>query len=571
MNEMEDQLKKKDDELNRALDEQRSRASADNMEKRQWDDIRADLEGQLTEAKGLNDTLRNELDRMRDDHDADQRQLQQQLVEAQEASRDIGRNAGADLELQRENEQLRVALEEQQRVTEDVRQEAQQFLQEMKVLSEKHSPAWEKQVELQKTVDQLELEVKDWKNRYARARTQLRSMRATSIGLSIEDAAKYVREKGFTEENGLVKDVHVTKFQIAIDELLRTARTEDPERVIDSMKAVVVAVRRITKDVDGSAPRSQDLAQQQQKMKSRVSATANNLITASKNFASAAGISPVSLLDAAASHLVAALVELLRTVKIRATPAGELEEEDEGTMTPVDSTGYFSNRTTQQEFTKPPVREPSVQDFPKPPMQSIPSPLDPPPRFNGLGPRDSAQSSAYSPVNSPRESVDAFNSRRSMPRNMPVNGIYTDNSNPPNSNGYGRPDVTMDDLRIYMENQSDFLVDTIQAMVASIRSDAPIVQINEQILQIAEIVGRIISETEGTASGGTLVGRLSSCRQRLLEAGESGQTLVARGLTPDDREWRMWTQTLPPIAFEIARETKELVEEIARMVGDDFS
>ena len=46
-----------------------------------------------------------------------------------------------------------------------------------------------------------------------------------------------------------------------------------------------------------------------------------------------------------------------------------------------------------------------------------------------------------------------------------------------------------------------------------------------------------------------------------------------------EREWKQWTQSLPPIAFEIARETKELVlrvdimdgEQGSRQGDDDFS
>lgn len=561
------------------IDEERSRASSENLGKSQWDNQRIDLENQLAQAKNLGNNLRGDLDRMQQDHDAEidrlqvdfgakERQLLQQLQDAEQAAAgasEMSRNGAGDAKLRRDNEELQIALEEQQRVTEEVRQEAQQFLQEMKIISEEHSPAWEKQAELQKVADQLEQEVRDWRNRYARTKTQLRNMRASSMGLTIEqDAAKYVRDKGFTKENGLVKDVHVTKFQIAIDELLKRARTDDPERAIDSMKAVVVAVRRITKDIDESAPQNEDMIAQQQKMKSRVSATANNLITASKNFAAAAGISPVSLLDAAASHLVTALVDLLRTVKIRATPAGELEDDDDGTTTPVDSTIFFSNRTTQDDA------------YPKPLSRDNQSPLEPPPRFNGLGARDSTQSSAYSPMNSPRDSADEFNSRRSMPRNMQANGVYTDKNLPPAPNSYGVPrlDITMEDLKIYMDNQSDQLVETIQGLVASIRGDAPITRINEEIAQIADIVGKIVSETQETATGDGFVDRLISCRQRLLEAGDHGQDLAGRGLGAGDREWRMWTQTLPPIAFEIARETKELVERIGRMVlnnGEDYS
>ncbi|KAI8956964.1 hypothetical protein F5Y11DRAFT_120190 [Daldinia sp. FL1419] len=551
---MEDQLKKKDDELAQAMDGERSRASASNVEKKEWEDMRTDLENKLAEAQNLNDSLRDEIDRMRDDHVMETRKLREEVEDAQKRSGNIE----ADSDVMRENDELRVALEQQQQVTESVRREARQFLEEMKVLSQQHGPSWERQAELEKTVEQLEQEVREWRNRYARVKTQLRSMRASSMGLTIEqDVAKYVRERGFVEENGLVKDVHVTKFQIAIDELLQRARTDTPDKVIESMKAVIVGVRRITKDIDESQPSDGGIAQQQQKLKSRVSATANNLITASKNFASGAGISPVSLLDAAASHLVAALVELLRTTKIRATPADELEDE-EGTITPVESTGFFSNRTTTTQ-----------QDaF----LKSQESPLVPPPPFQGLrtGMRDSANSSAYSPVSSPRGSGDQYGSRSGGANGMTYMGL---NKVPSPSNG--QRDNKNEELKAYLEDQRDIMVQTIQGLVSSIRGDASIQQISDEITSITDVVGKVVAETEASGNGGEMTDRLAACRQRLLEAGDRGKDLAAQGLGENDRDWRMWTQTLPPIAFEIVRETKELVQQIDHLVmsptGDDFS
>lgn len=562
---MEDAMKKKEDEINSVLDGERSRATAANLEKKEWEDVRANLENKLTEAQDLNDSLRDEIDRMRDDHGVEQRKLREEIEEARQSSREISSGSG-DAELQRENEELRAALEDQQRTTEEVRRDAQRFLQEMKVLSQQHGPAWDRQAEMEKVIEQLESEVRDWRNRYARTKTQLRSMRASSMGLTIEqDAAKYVREKGFAQDNGLVKDVHVTKFQISIDELLQKARVEEPHKIIDFMKAVVVSVRRITKDIDESAPHDESVQQEQAKLKSRVSTTANHLITASKNFAAGAGLSPVSLLDAAASHLVAAVVELLRTVKIRATPAGELEDDDDGTITPVDSTGFFSNRSTQQD-TYGRNGNDQVDN-------ATPSPLAPPPPFQGLrGNRDSAQSSAYSPINSPRESVDRYNNQRPTSRGGGMTtGFLGMNKGLPS-----RPqqDNAAEELKIYVEDQTAILVQTIQGLVGSIRSDAPMTQITEEINAIADIVGKIVAETEASGNGGPMLERLISCRQRLLEAGDRGQDLADRGLGAGDREWRMWTQTLPPIAFEIARETKELVQRIDRLVmnnGDDFS
>ena len=381
---MEDSLKQKDDELNNVLDAERSRATAANREKKELSDLRMELENKLAEAQNLNQSLQSELDRVRISQANTERDLREQIEELR-AGGAGSRGIGGNSDLERENEELRLDLREQQRVTEEVRQEAQEFLREMRMLSERTGASYVREEELSNTVNKLEEEVKDWRNRYARTKTQLRTLRASSIGLTIQqDAMKYAKDSGFTEENGMVKDVHVTKFQISIDELLRTARTGDPSRVIEFMKLVVVNVRRITQDIDEAPPSSGDLAQQQAKLKSRVSATANNLITASKNFASAKGLSPVSLVDAAASHLTTAVVELVRTVKIRPTPAGELEDDDDGNLAPVDTTGFF------------PVRDPA------------PRQVNNPPPFQGLGngSRVSADSSMYSPINSPRESTN---------------------------------------------------------------------------------------------------------------------------------------------------------------------
>ncbi|KAK0733583.1 hypothetical protein B0T26DRAFT_736496 [Lasiosphaeria miniovina] len=598
---LEDALRKKDEQLSSVMDGERSRVTAATSEKKGWDAARLALENKLTEAKELNNSLQRALDQIRDEHENEIQQLTDQLEEARQSSRNKKPNGAASAELERENQELRLALRDQQDVTEEVRREAQEFLREMRLLSQQSGATWERQTDLEKTIESLEKEVRDWRNRYARTKTQLRNMRASSLGLTIDqDAGKYIREKGFTQENGLVRDVHVTKFQIAIDELLQRGRGDNPERVMDSMKAVVVSVRRITQDIDESAPNSEDVLQEQAKLKSRVSSTANNLITASKNFANSAGISPVSLLDAAASHLVAAVVELLRTVKIRSTPAGELEDDDDGTITPVDSTGFFSPQSNAQSQVTS--------------ATSIPGSLPPPPPFQGLGGsnRDSADSSAYSPVNSPRESFasrpaasraapngngnangagngrgnngsvssrtngsissrtnGSVSSRTNGKPNGKVNGNgngypATGKSLPPAPNGlYGgrRVDTRAEDLKIYLEDQTAVLVQTIQNLVQLIRNDANIKQVSEEISSISDVVGQVVSEMENLGSSGAeLVRRLASCRDRLMEAGTRGQDLAADGKGTKSREWRMWTQTLPPIAFEIAREIKELVQ-----------
>lgn len=109
----------------------------------------------------------------------------------------------------------------------------------------------------------------------------------------------------------------------------------------------------------------------------------------------------------------------------------------------------------------------------------------------------------------------------------------------------------------------------IQSLVSSIRSEGGITAIETQINAIADVIGTVVQATE-TAMSSTPVLRnqseptvmkLSTLRQRILEAGQAGRAIADEGREDDegDRQWRSWNQSLPPIAFEIARETKELV------------
>ncbi|KNA95253.1 hypothetical protein FOXG_00905 [Fusarium oxysporum f. sp. lycopersici 4287] len=554
---MEDAMRKKEDEMNSALDQERSRSATTNQEKQEWNDLRLNLENKLAEAQNLNDSMKQELQRVREDHDIEIQRLRDDVAAAHESARSTGPVA-SDSDLQRENDELRQELREQQQVTEEVRKEAQEFLLEMRQLSQQSGSTHERHAELEQTIERLEREVHEWKNRYAGAKTQLRHMRASSAGPGIEhDAAKHVREKGFMDDRGLVKDVHVTKFQIAIDELLQKARTEDPEKVIDAMKQVVVSVRRITKDIEVPQNNDEDFAQQQAKIRSKVSSTANNLITASKNFAHSAGMSPVSLLDTAASHLAAAIVELLGLVKIRTTPAEELDDDD-GTVTPADSSGLFSPVATEHPSTTQ-------------------GGLPPPPPFQGLGGmRGSIDSSAYSPLGSPRQSAEPYSGRpMSKASAVPIGLGHSNANNQANGQGSHQLDPrAAEDLKLYLEDQNALLSTDIQQLVNTIRGDAEMRQITGEIGSINAVVSNIISETQAYGLG-EMAAPLANCRARLLEAADQGQDMANIGMDTNSHEWRMWVQTLPPIAFGLAREAKELAQQADDMARpgrpDDFS
>lgn len=295
---------------------------------REWVNLKDNLETKLAEAQKLNTDLRSELERVKSDKTTVERQLRSELdqmtkrgdsSESEWKTRYEGLNK-AHLELQNEMKQQQVTARE-------VKQEATGFLNEMKMLSERSTKTYEREELLVRQNYRLEEQVDEWKSRYARAKAQLRALRTSSAPFQQVNVGQFAKAGDLIQQDGLVQDIHVTRFQVAIDELLQNARTSSAESVLPSVRQVVIAVRQITQDIGEAS--NDPTGQQISKLKGKVSATANNLITASKNFAASNGLSPVSLLDAATSHLTTAAVELIRLVKIHPSPASELEMEEE--------------------------------------------------------------------------------------------------------------------------------------------------------------------------------------------------------------------------------------------------
>ena len=269
--------------------------------------------------------------------------------------------------------------------------------------------SWEREEKLSQQIVKLQEEVNEWKSRYARAKTQLRSIRAASMGLALQQSCSSLAARdGLTDPDGIIKDFHVTKFQIAIDDLLRTARVSEPTVVLDHMKITVMAAKAITDCIDqvtGSSMASEE-AEGIAKLKSRISATANNLITAAKNHVTANGLSPVSLLDAAASHLTASVVELIKKVKIKPSPLGELDDfaeelSNEDSRLPQHSRQYSTSTQSNTQDTKllGQQRATTPTQYSSPESQQQPLP----PRFT-------------SSATPPRVSTDSVYSRASTSR-----------------------------------------------------------------------------------------------------------------------------------------------------------
>lgn len=111
---------------------------------------------------------------------------------------------------------------------------------------------------------------------------------------------------------------------------------------------------------------------------------------------------------------------------------------------------------------------------------------------------------------------------------------------------------------------------SIQSLVGSIRAEADLPQIRTHISTIADVVSDVVSATEHSmpvsaslrARVEPIVLNLSSCRSRLMTASAESEVL-------DKRRVREYMSKLPPLAFEVARETKELVQRIETLDQED--
>ena len=159
--------------------------------------------------------------------------------------------------------------------------------------------------------------------------------------------------------DGAVLDVHVTAFVSAVDSLLTAGRSNSPTRVLVPMKAVVNAVTAITDDLRQfeRRPRSDEVdLDVLRSLRDRAEATLSNLVVATKSHATGAGMSPVSLLDAAASHVSSTITEIAKIAFIRR--ATSVEQEEFHAMRPT-TNGHTTGMRSAEGASSPPRGTPS--------------------------------------------------------------------------------------------------------------------------------------------------------------------------------------------------------------------
>lgn len=123
----------------------------------------------------------------------------------------------------------------------------------------------------------------------------------------------------------------------------------------------------------------------------------------------------------------------------------------------------------------------------------------------------------------------------------------------------------------------DSLVHSIQALVDSIRSNKDVSTVKADMHEMISIFATVVDETQhtsGSSADQALLGQIRPMEQtfaglnrRLLDSIAEGESIHDAG------RWKEFTKRIPPMAFEVARETKELVsrlDALALGAEDDF-
>jgi hypothetical protein len=131
---------------------------------------------------------------------------------------------------------------------------------------------------------------------------------------------------------------------------------------------------------------------------------------------------------------------------------------------------------------------------------------------------------------------------------------------------------------MYLEDQTDGMVQSITSLVDSVRKDDAIATIQLHMSTIIATIENVVNSVDRTGNeptsyqatlrekSGSIVTILQECQEQMLQVSNDAATDKTA------------VQQLPPLAFKIARETKELVSRVmaieagpGRMADDDFS
>ncbi|EGG11533.1 uncharacterized protein MELLADRAFT_115294 [Melampsora larici-populina 98AG31] len=288
----------------------------------------SDLEEQLTTMKERCARQREELkeleDNLEDQRNSNSREMQLANEEISRLKQEIG-----DLERENSRAANKPSLASTA-IVDRLKDEVKDLLNELRQLQIKQDELVADREADQETIRELEEDVTFNKKRYEAAKTELRHLKRTSV---LHATKNFIPSERFpVTGNGAIADIHFTAFTSSIDELLQAGRSNGNNEVITAMRTVITAVGTVDEDIqqfEANISRTNSLSSEDRDklegLKARINATLSNLITAAKNHVVSLGLSPISLLDAASSHLSFSMIELVKLVGMRKANTMEVE------------------------------------------------------------------------------------------------------------------------------------------------------------------------------------------------------------------------------------------------------
>ncbi|WFD28550.1 component of the polarisome [Malassezia nana] len=447
--------------------------------------------------------------------------------------------AEAEAQWKREIDLMQRNTAEHQRMVQELRDEVASLLDELRRLSARNDAMTADKESDVAIIRDLHQQMSTYKRRFEQAKAELRMMQTTTQLWAQPQAEEWKH----MSDRGAIADTNLQAFQSSIDELLSAARSPTPSNVLIAMKTVVLTTTLLTDDVAKfeAQPENMDTLNAQQRedvhsLKLSLSEALSNLMNACRQHASSQGLSPVSLVDAAATHVATAVVELIKLLKLR--HVSKPVEDDTSLDTPSDTIGAPSGLKPlhMRGAASPPNVLPRT--LPRaaassPSLRSLSyshSNLES--RMLGIdkqGLSSSPSRSVAVPTNAAVPPVQSATTPRELP-SIPVNQNAASLRGPPDESmpdsllslppvsnalpadaqsavAYGSsvavpadgPAVHEEEtdnwaeLRNYIEVQTEAIVHSIQSLLSALREGAQGVQLNENLTQITTIVSSIVA------------------------------------------------------------------------------
>ncbi|KAG8788967.1 component of the polarisome [Serendipita sp. 397] len=522
-----------------------------NKRKREDEDLIRELRdeiGSMRSKQSDHSTAMREVERRLADERSSRERSEQQMLEAHTLELKQMKKRCEDLESEKRN---MPSFGDSTGIIEDLKAGMESLLEEVKELASRNDELTYARDEDEETIRELRTQMTDYKKKYERAKTELRNLKATSsLFLQKPKHDNHLP----TSRTGAIQDMHITAFQSASDDLLSTGRSDNPSRVLNPMKEVVDAVSAIIEDV-----RSYDLTQRSEQdppvdwatvdnLCERTQATLSNLVTASKTHATSYGLSPVSLLDAALSHVSASVTELAKLLLIRSSSKG-YDDEPKGNLT----NGRYgaSSGTSDRDLRSAgdrDLRGAGDRDLRGTANRDV----------RGAGDRDLRDRDPRGASDRDLRSLRDFSEQSSSSLNSPPSLFdeprrrgepLSPNSVPPSA---GRGD--WNELKPYLESQSELLVQAIQGVLTAVRNPTPSPELNENVTQIITIVSSIVAISRDSLPQSSYDRGLVVLNTLSEHCNKLSEVQAERSITKDSR------QVMAQSSFAIASSVKDLMK-----------